>query len=137
MKKIKKGLKFAGGLFAAYLVLQGIRAEFFPEKINTREDLIRIVQEEEPKARKNNRAIHIYWMYGSTEWGTAISGKIAENTYKVVLDDCKDRTTIRHELYHIYAGHCDRAYEKGEWTLKDRIKDEITATIYANYGWRF
>lgn len=95
-----------------------------------------MVKEEEPKARRDSLTRTIYWGYGDTKWGTAASQKIGEGEYKILLDAKRDRNVIRHELYHVYAGHCDRAFDTLKWDIWDKIKDEFTANCYAYYGWR-
>jgi hypothetical protein len=124
---IKKSFKISGILFAGYILAQGIASEFFSDKIETTQDLIKIVSQEQPKARGEYIGRkNIWFRYGSTPWGTAASCKLDINEYEIILDHSKDRTTIRHELYHIYAGHCDKAFERGEWKTSDKkcIKDK-------------
>ena len=87
--------------------------------------------------KRDNTPRIIYFTYGHTEWGTASSGNIRKGEYAVILDKERNRTVIRHELYHIYAGHCDKAADKGEWSGWDKVRDEATAMMYADYGLRF
>ena len=134
--KIKKTAKIAGMLTGACILCQGISREFFPEKIKNTADLVRIVKQEEILISRDNIPRTICFTYGHTKWGTASSGKIGEGKYLVILDEERNRTVIRHELYHIYAGHCDKAVEKGEWGGWDRVKDEFRARIYADFGLR-
>lgn len=118
------------------IITTSIFNEYFSEKINSTADFIRIVKEEEPRARNDSDTRTIYWMYGQTEWGTAASQKLREGEYKIILDEKKDRNVIRHELYHVYAGHCDRAFNTLKWDIWDKIRDEFIANCYAYYGWR-
>ena len=140
--RFKKYLQSRKKLIAGIGVVLGclfgpaVYGENFSEEIKNSSDLIRIVKEEEPRARKNSASRHIYWRYGKTPWGTAASAKISEEDYMIILDGRRNRTTICHELYHIYGGHCDKAFEKGDWTTADKIKNEITANLYAWYGLR-
>lgn len=133
--KIRKAL-FVGGVTLACLVGKAVYEENFSEEIKNTSDLIKIVKEEEPKARKYSLTKTIYWTEGKTPWGTAASAKISEGNYLVILDEHKGRSSVRHELYHIYAGHCDKAFAKGEWTTWDKICDETTANLYSWYGLR-
>ncbi len=133
--KLKK-LAIVAGIASTYLIGQAVYLENFPEKVHNIKDLMRITNEEDAAVRGNNPQKHIFWRRGATKWGTAASGKLAEGKYLVVLDQERDRTTIRHEIYHIYAGHCDRVFLKGEWTKRDKFFDEITANIYSYYGLR-
>ena len=138
-KTLKKTLQILGitTLVSTAILLPAIYRQNFPEKINIVSDLIRIVKEEEKTVRKDSAIKHIYWTYGQVEWGTAGSANLSEGNYLVILDKAgRNRTTIRHELYHIYAGHCDAATKKGEWTTKDKIRNELTANIYSYYGLR-
>jgi len=137
--RIKKTVKIAGMLAGACILAQGISREFFPEKAKNKEDLVRIVKEEESSIRRDNIPRKIYLTYGGVEWGTAGSGSLGDGNYIIIFDGEKNRTVIRHELYHIYAGHCDKAAEKGEngWdNLGDRVKDEFRARMYADFGLR-
>ena len=133
--KFKKTALYTS-LLLSPIISTSVYNEYFSEKVNSQEDLIRIVKEEEPLARKDSVTRTIYWMYGDTPWGTAASQKIREGEYKIVLDSKKDRNVIRHELYHVYASHCDRAFDTLKWDTWDKIKDEFTANCYAYYGWR-
>jgi len=134
--RLKKTIKILGLIAGACILTQGISREFFPEKIKNTEDLIRILKQEECLIRKDNIPRTIYCTYGRTEWGTAGSGKIGNGKYLIILDEERNRTVIRHELYHIYAGHCDKAVEKGEWGAWDKIRNEFSARMYADYGLR-
>jgi hypothetical protein len=136
-KNIKKTAKIAGLLLGAGILAQGISREFFSEKIKNTGDLIRIVRQEESSIKVDNLPRIVYLTYGHTEWGTACSGKIGKGKYIILLDKERNRTVIRHELYHIYAGHCDKAAEKGEWGAWDKVRDEFSAMMYADYGLRF
>jgi hypothetical protein len=136
---LKKTLQILGitSLIGTAVLSPAIYRQNFPEKINNTSDLIRIATEEEKIARKDNSTNHIYWTYGKTPWGTAGSRKLSEGNYQIILDKAgKNRTTIRHELYHIYAGHCDNAFAKMQWTTKDKLHDELAANLYAYYGLR-
>lgn len=110
--------------------------ENFSSKPKNTEELIKMIKEEELNARKDSSTKHIYWRNGPTQWGTAQSCKLSEGNYLVILDGKRNRPTIRHELYHIYAGHCDNAFAKGGWNGWDKVKDEIAANCYAYYGLR-
>ena len=136
--QLNKTTKIAGLLLGLSILTQGINREFFAEKIKNKEDLVRIMGEEESLIRKDNLPRTIYCTYGYTGWGTAGSGKLEGGKYFIILDKHgRDRTIIRHELYHIYAGHCDRAVEKGEWKGLDVLKNELSARLYADFGLRF
>ena len=132
--KFRKTIGTVVLLAGACILTQGISREFFPEKIKNTEDLIRIVKEEECSIRRDNIQRKIYWIYGRSQWGTIDSARIGEGKYLVRIDKKRDRTAIRHELYHIYAGHCDRAVEKGDWSGWDQARDELTAMMYADFG---
>lgn len=137
MKDKKKKIKLGFGLLATYLIGQAVYMENFSDVAKTTPELIKIVKEEEPKVRKDSLERHIYWTSGKTYWGTAASAKISDKDYIIILDQKKNRSTIRHELYHVYKGHCDKAYKEGEWSTRDKILNEITANLYAYYGLRF
>jgi hypothetical protein len=110
--------------------------EYFPEKIKNKQDLLRIAGEEISKVRVENDKRMIYFMNGRTPWGTAASKKISENNYLIIFDNKRDRTTMRHELYHIFAGHADRSYTDKSWQGWDKFHDEFTANIYSYFGLR-
>jgi len=136
-KNIKKSVKIAGLLVGACILTQGISREFFSEKIKSTEDLVRIIKQEESLIRRDNIPRTIYLTYGRTEWGTAGSGSLGKGKYIIIIDKERNRTVIRHELYHVYAGHCDKAVEKGNWDgWKDRVRDEFKARMYADFGLR-
>lgn len=123
----------AAGLCA---VGYGVNKEFFPEKAKNMQELETIIKEETSKIRDRQDKRTVYWTFGRVPWRTAASCKFNDNEYMVILDKDLNRTAIRHELYHIFRAHCDKAYEKGEWTTLDKIKNEITARLYADYGIR-
>ncbi len=136
---MKQKLKNFGALVSvagAFLFWQGVSAEYFSDEIKNSADLIKIVKEEGPLARKDSLTRHIYWKFGQTPWGTAASAKLSEGNYVIILDGSRTRTAVRHELYHIYDRHCDNAFAKGDWTTIDKMFNEITANCYAYYGWR-
>ncbi len=133
--KLKKTAAYTAILLSP-IISTSVYNEYFSEKINSTQDFLRIVKEEEPLARRDGLTRTIYWAYGKTKWGTAGSQKFAQGKYKIILDAKRDRTVIRHELYHIYACHCDRAFDTLKWEGWNKIKDEFTANCYAYYGWR-
>jgi hypothetical protein len=132
-KKIIAGI----GIAFTCLVAPAVYRENFSDKIKNTNDLMKIIKEEAPLARKDSPQKHIFWQFGQTPWETAASAKISESNYMIILDKKRTRTAVRHELYHIYGEHCDDAFAKGEWTTSAKIRDEITANIYAWYGLRF
>ena len=135
-KQFKKAAKITALLASASIIGHGISQEFFPEKIKNTDDLVRMLREEQESIKWDNPVKTVYTTYGRTDWGTAGSCKIGPGKYMIILDKEKNRTVLRHEIYHIYSGHCDKAFEKGEWTGWDRVRDEITARLYADYGLR-
>lgn len=127
-------IKFGAYLMGAGLSLIPLKRAYFSEKIETEEDLLRISNEEAKKIGLDPSKKYIC-NFGEDnsqlQRHTACVTKEANDTYVILFYKKRDRTTVRHELYHIYGGHCDRTEEA---TLIRRTLDEIEAEAYALYG---
>lgn len=111
-----------------------IKNDYCSRKLSTTKELAEVIKEEESHFSKLDTVKEVYWTYGITPWGTACSEKIRDNVYLITLDKRKTRNVIRHELYHIYAGHCDSATSNNVWSLRAQFHDEFTARVYATYN---
>ena len=116
----------------------------YPEKINSQEDLDRIVKEEARKLgiKKQFKAIYendaittsdIFGVYGG------VAQRISDGTYEIRIGGYgRNRATVRHELYHIYRGHCDDCIKKSKNPLLNHIdrnfRREIQACVYQAFG---
>lgn len=124
------------GLLASIPFAIEIKKDYFTKNISNLSELARIIQEEELNIFQLQDKKEVYWTFGKTPWHTAASAKIRENTYLVILDEDKNRFVIRHELHHIYAGHCDQAFKIGKWNGINKFLDEATARLYSTYNLR-
>ena len=92
------------GLMITGIISMRIYVNSFP-KIKTQKELERVLKEERLELKLTTQNIII--RFGDSPWDAQVQ-RIAENTYEIILDESRDRPTIRHELYHIYKGHSDK-----------------------------
>jgi hypothetical protein len=134
IKKILKTTAIITPIVLSSLIGKAVYEEYYSDRADRIQDFINIIKQEQLKLAKSKDRRIIYCGYGPTPWGSAASMKIAEGKYRLILDGKRNRAVIRHELYHIYAGHCDTRFNKEEWSIRDKIHDELTANLYAYYG---
>ena len=116
------------GLYCLMLAgTQGI-SELFSSKINN-QNLEQILKIEKRRVGLNEDRI-IYVRISKNEDETSAAQKLNENKYQIVLSPNPSLNTLRHELYHISDGHCDKPYN----LLKYLFIQEPQATIYSITG---
>ena len=108
---------------------QGI-SELTSPKINNQINLKKILEKEKKQAGiKEDKIIYVTISKNEKEVSQAI--KISEKEYEIFLfNDGRNLGTLRHELYHIADGHCDKPYN----SLKYFFIQEPKATIYQLTG---
>lgn len=114
-----------GALDGAYL----IDFQVTGEKINDQAQLEKVLQEEQGKIRLKDKSIEA--RFGPAKYHLACARRMSDGRYLILLDGAKTRPALRHELYHIYVGDCDKIYEP---TLFRRFIDENRASFYALTG---
>ncbi len=123
--------------FGALVTSEGL-APILSEQIKDQTQLEKICVEEIFKLDTNNQRKIIPKLSKESK---AISRKIGENEYEIEVGILgATRHSVRHELYHIYGGHCDELYSlwiKKESTkkgLKYWFNQEPSSELYATFG---
>ena len=152
MKALKKGLRYVGetirwsvlggiaGLTACVGALYGTGkvVDFFSPELETQSQLESYLSEKIQQLQITDKDITI--RFGSTEpfVGSEVDGvtfKSGPNKYGIVISpEDREKSTVRHELYHIADGH----FEKLERSGGERsLWPEVQATMYAATGLKF
>lgn len=80
------------------------------DKIRDEEELEGMLKEEMKKFGLSNKSVSA--KFGRAQLGVAHAEKFPDGKYEVVLDRLgRNRSALRHELYHIYSGHLDSKIE--------------------------
>ncbi len=135
-KSLKTGIKILRnclvgvGIYSLALAgSQGIHQELSP-KIENQVSLKKILEKERKQAGiKEDEIIHV--TISKNEKESSYSIKISEKEYEIFLFNYgRNLGVLRHELYHIADGHCDKPYN----FLKYFFIQEPKATIYQITG---
>ena len=126
-----------GGVSYASILLGVSLPQHFGKRINSQEELEKIVAEEAPKLGLDPSNIHS--SYGIDKYGNGISCysvKLAHG-YGLHIGHpfFATRGVIRHELYHIADGHCDNMVVRSKFKnlLAYLLNDEPKAIIYGSF----
>jgi len=108
------------------------------ENIRDKIHLEKLLKQEKKKLGIENKNINAYFC-NTIE--TSGARKINENSYEIFLaKDQRAFNVLRHELYHVADGHCDKGYElfnngrKFEKTIRYLLINEPKASIYGATG---
>ena len=124
---IKNTLAIFGGYFFLLAGLD-VAGKLASEKIKGKENIERAVIEESEKLGINHRIIKI--VNYSEGFTAAYTKNVGDSLYEMGLGEEVRRATIRHELYHIADGHC----EKPSDIIDKLFILEPQAIIYATTG---
>lgn len=106
MEKIEKplwGVALAGSLYILTLQGAGALSTINSPKIENQSQLEQQIEVERKKIVLNDNA-KIIPSFGKESFAK----KIGDNVYKLSLKKGATNSTLKHELYHILAGHCDQ-----------------------------
>jgi len=105
---------------------------YFPEKIYSTDQLAKVVDEEIANIGLQKSGVDLICGFGKSSPNTpAFSAKPKENLYILGLDTDRTRTTVKHELYHIFSGHLENQEKVG---IFKKLLREFSAELYATYG---
>jgi len=126
----------SGGVsyFSAMALCQISTSWPFRKKISSQEELSKIIEEEAPKLGLDSKKI--FGKYDALAEG-CFAQKTARGHSVVLKADswmCT-RNAVKHELYHIYRGHCDDKGEPGLLDVLDyNFRREPQAVLYETFG---
>jgi hypothetical protein len=107
---------------------------FFTPPITSSKDFDIAIEEERKKLGISDEKMNnISWKFGNPEGYNNLVGCVLSENGKHTLflgPTGENRSTLKHELYHIWAGHNDR---KPKNVLEDAIQ-ETSAWLYQLYG---
>lgn len=119
---------FVGGI--VYSPLQYL-SNFFSKKIRNEKQLELALNEEISKLGIKNKKITA--RFGWSFLGSAHAQKLDDGNYEIVLDeDFRNRSALRHELFHIYRGDTESQIPVSD--LKFIYLREPRAVLYQTLG---
>lgn len=134
---LKNGAEYifiAGISYPVFLVSLNRLSVLFSDKINSQENLDKIIDQEVNKLGiKKVRGIFVNNSIGSAK-------KIdeqAKEEYEYELQiggGLAKRSVVRHELYHIYRGHCEINVKNNFAGLLEYLVRETQASAYGCFG---
>jgi hypothetical protein len=136
--KLEKGIKILNkgmyvlGAYIALIVTTNNITMLTSDNISSQQHLEKIVEKERMKLDNGKKYI-IYPQLISKTWGEA--KMISENEYKLIIGGSNStEAAVRHELYHIFDGHCKLGENKIINSLEYWFVKEPKAAIYAATG---
>jgi len=122
------GLTSVGVIGSAYLIaLDGVQkifgSDIFHKKIESQKDLDKSIKEEAEKLGLENLVINSKLYFDIT---TQVQRKGAEYMIQINKDENPTVSFVRHEMYHIYKGDCER---KNSW-IRYLLIEEPRAMLY-------
>ena len=104
------------------------------EPVRTRSHLESVLNEEIKKLGITNKRISAG--FGKTSYGFAEVKKLSDGSYEIVSENGKNRSAIRHELYHIVRGYLDYNEVSNPYSsfFKYHFVEEPQAVIYQAFG---
>jgi len=124
-----KWLSIGGGTYIASLTILNTVPKLFSERINSQEDLDRVVDEEANKlsmTKSITPKFHDFWIEASI--------KLDGGNYEIDIGGFgARRSTVRHELYHIHGGHLEHPWKKSNGFLRALnyiFREEPQAIVY-------
>lgn len=98
------------------------------ERISSEEQLNSVLNEEISKLKIKDKKISA--RFGKAYFGVAHSARLHNGEYEIVLENGKNRSALRHELYHIYRGDLETILGPIEFLLLT----ESRAVLYQHTG---
>ncbi len=119
LNQTAQGILILGAGASAYVLsLCSLSAlsQFFSRKIRNQEELNFAIREESKKLGLTKKVIGKFY----NEFRDS-AGKINHHFYRIdVGGSLASKSSVRHELYHIYRGHCEP-----EFQIKNKILDSL------------
>jgi hypothetical protein len=139
IKRVSYTLLLSFGCFLCFEISLHLGSRWVYEKIEDESQLERVLNEEKEKLGIKDKVIHA--RFGESVFGEACCEKLKDGSYEVRLDSLgRNRADVRHELYHIWAGHLDKKgfgnfyIGKSEVGLEQFFIEEPAAIVYQALG---
>lgn len=121
-KYIERGILIGVPAFLSFCLIKfGLitYSKLVSQTITNQTELEEILKEEESKLGIIDKRISA--KFGKANGGNGHCNKLPDGSYNITLQDGKEgnRSTLRHELYHIYDGHLEDKKSISNELLKD------------------